>query len=89
MKKQRKKISCTRSIFNLPLTVEHIEHLLISSSVREVQLTSVLRLDGDDALPLWTEALRGPSLDFKFVGNILAQVWDGQAGLRTVAVHLE
>lgn len=54
-----------------------------------LNLTSVLRLDGDDALPLWTEALRGPSLNFELIGNVLRQVWDGQTGLSTVSVHLE
>lgn len=51
--------------------------------------TSILRLYGDDTLPLRTEALCGSSLDFKLVGNVLSQVRDGQTGLGTVAVHLE
>lgn len=55
----------------------------------ESDLTSILRLNGDDALPLWTEALCGSSLNFKLVGNILSQIWDGQTGLSTVSVHLE
>lgn len=53
------------------------------------RLTSVLRLDGDDPLPLGAEAPRGLSLHFKLVGNVLGQVWDGQAGLGAVAAHLE
>lgn len=61
----------------------------MESFVSRIHLTSILRLNGDDALPLRTEALRGPSLYFKLVGNVLSQVGDSQTGLGTVAVHLE
>lgn len=63
--------------------------IVIKSVVSRIHLTSILRLNGDDSLPLGTEALRGSSLNFKLVGNVLGQVWDGQTGLSTVAVHLE
>lgn len=61
----------------------------IKNVFSRIHLTSILRLDGDDALPLRTKTLCGSSLNFKLVGNILSQVWDSQTGLSTVAVHLE
>lgn len=53
------------------------------------QLTCVLRLDGDDALPLGSEALGGPGLDLELVGDVLSEVLDRQASLGAVAAHLE
>lgn len=53
------------------------------------QLTSILGLDGDDPLPLGTEALRRPGLDLELVRDVLSQVRDHQAGLCAVAAHLE
>ena len=55
----------------------------------QFNLTSILRFDGDDTLPLWTEALCGSSLNFELVGNVLSQVGDSVAGLSAVAAHLE
>lgn len=81
----RKLLSCCRGNDVL----SYILFVHTNSSVGRIHLTSILRLDGDDALPLGAEALRGSSLDFKLVGNILGQVWDGQTGLGAVAIHLE
>lgn len=52
-------------------------------------LTSILGLNGNNPLPLWTKALGSPGLNFEFVRDILDQVWDGQTRLCTVATHLE
>lgn len=52
-------------------------------------LTSILRFNSDDALPLRTEALCGSSLDLKLVGHVLSQVGNGQTGFSAIAVHLE
>lgn len=60
-----------------------------SMSISAIQLTSILRLNGNDPLPLWTEALCSFGLDLKLVGDILNQVWDGQTRLCTVAIYLE
>lgn len=68
-----------------------IIHMCIcrSISISGIWLTSILRLNCNDPLPLWTEALCSSSLDLKLVGDILNQVWDGQTHLCTVAIHLE
>lgn len=57
--------------------------------VSRTWLTSILRFNGNDPLPLWTKALCSPGLDLKLVGDILNQVWDGQTRLSTVTIHLE
>lgn len=57
--------------------------------VSRTELTCILRLDGNDALPLGTKALGSPGLDLELVGHILDQVWDGQTRLCTVTIHLE
>lgn len=61
----------------------------INICVSRMGLTSVLRLNGNDPLPLRTKALGSPGLDLEFVRDILEQVWDGQTRLCTVAIHLE
>lgn len=60
-----------------------------SISISGIWLTSILRLNSNDSLPLWTEALCSSSLDLKLVGDILNQVWNGQTHLCTVTIHLE
>lgn len=85
----KKKKSTPRRLFQLtkcPLSKrkQQANFIFIHSG-----LTSILRLDGNDPLPLRTKALGGPGLDFELVGDILDQVWDGQTRLRTIAMHLE
>lgn len=63
--------------------------MCICRSISGIWLTSILRLNSNDPLPLWTEALCSSSLDLKLVGDILNQIWDGQTHLCTVTIHLE
>lgn len=60
----------------------------VSICVR-IGLTSILRLNGNDPLPLRTKALGSPGLDLELIGDIFDQVWDDQTHLCTVAIHLE
>lgn len=71
---------------------QHGRHAVLGGSNKDVGrigLTSILRLNGDDALPLRTEALRGSSLNFELVGDVLSQVWDGKTGFSGVPIHLK
>lgn len=50
--------------------------------------TSILRLYGDDTLSLWSKALRGLSLHFELVWDILSQVGHCQGGFWVVPLHI-
>lgn len=51
--------------------------------------TSILGLDGDDALTLWPEALSGPGLHLELVRNILTEARYRQPTLKVVSIHPE
>lgn len=53
------------------------------------QPTSILRLDGDDALTLWPEALGCPGLHLELVRNVLTEARYGQPALKVVSIHPE
>lgn len=51
--------------------------------------TSILGLDGDDPLTLWTKALGGLGLHLELVGHVLTEAWHCQSALRVVTIHQE
>lgn len=51
--------------------------------------TSILGLDGDDALTLWPEALSGPGLHLELVRNVLTEARYRQPTLKVVSIHPE
>lgn len=51
--------------------------------------TSILGLDGDDALTLWPEALSSPGLHLELVGHVLTEARHSQPALRVVSIHPE
>lgn len=51
--------------------------------------TSILGLDGDDALTLWPEALSCPGLHLELVRNILTEARYRQPALKVVSIHPE
>lgn len=51
--------------------------------------TSILGLDGDDPLALWTKPLGGLGLHLELVGHVLTEAWHCQPALGVVTIHQE